>query len=329
MLNRRRILALLPAAFIGSTITRSLLAAQEMEGWHSIDGSPGAALQELQRKAGTVVGGGEKSLALPGAGEAYDVAQQRLVDMIDALQEGSQKSALPQERQQIDQLTDQAAELLGALTAKERLPFFPDLGQEKAARVYAYDDLRDGYLQLFDACQTSPERASTVNWYIGVLTKPKNKAQYEAVGERMKMPWYFVGIIHSLECGFNFAAHLHNGDPLRRKTFHVPAGRPTPWNPPSDWVSSAVDALTWEKFDKETDWSLAHMLYRFELYNGFGYRGRGVNTPYLWSFSSNYAKGKYVGDGHFDPNAVSLQCGAAVLVKELAARSVITLPQRT
>jgi lysozyme family protein len=40
-----------------------------------------------------------------------------------------------------------------------------------------------------------------------------------------------------------------------------------------------------------------------------------VPTPYLWSFSSLYEKGKFVADGVFDPAAVSKQCGAAVMLK--------------
>jgi lysozyme family protein len=161
-----------------------------------------------------------------------------------------------------------------------------------------------------------------------VLNKPKNRRRYEEVAAKLKIPWYFLGITHALEGSFNFGAHIHNGDPLRAKTIHVPRGRPVPWNPPSDWVASAKDAMTLKKFHEETDWSLAHLLYRFEAYNGFGYRGRGINTPYLWSFSNQYTRGKYVADGRYDANAVSKQCGAAVLVKELAERGIITLPAR-
>jgi lysozyme family protein len=57
------------------------------------------------------------------------------------------------------------------------------------------------------------------------------------------------------------------------------------------------------------------MLYLLEGYNGFGYRRRGVPTPYLWSFSNIYESGKFVLDGKFDPNAVSKQCGAALMLK--------------
>ena len=41
------------------------------------------------------------------------------------------------------------------------------------------------------------------------------------------------------------------------------------------------------------------MLFRLEAYNGSGYRDKhpDVKTPYLWSFSNHYTRGKYVADG--------------------------------
>ena len=46
-----------------------------------------------------------------------------------------------------------------------------------------------------------------------------------------------------------------------------------------------------------TDWDLARVLYRWEAY--IGWRSRllySINTPYLWSFSNHYTKGKFVAD---------------------------------
>jgi lysozyme family protein len=77
-----------------------------------------------------------------------------------------------------------------------------------------------------------------------------------------------------------------------------------------------------EGFNTLTDWPVPHMLSLLEKYNGLGYRRRGLPTPYLWSFSNLYDKGKYVADGHFDPEAVSKQCGAAVMLKALVDRGV-------
>ena len=64
------------------------------------------------------------------------------------------------------------------------------------------------------------------------------------------------------------------------------------------------------------------MLYLLEKFNGFGYRNKRLPTPYLWSFSNHYEQGKYVADGQFDPQAVSLQCGAAVMIKALLEKGV-------
>ena len=58
---------------------------------------------------------------------------------------------------------------------------------------------------------------------------------------------------------------------------------------------------------------------RLERYNGLGYRRRGRPSPYLWSYSGHYDKGKYVADGRFDPDAESKQCGGAALTAPLRA----------
>ena len=98
----------------------------------------------------------------------------------------------------------------------------------------------------------------------------------------------------------------------------VPAGRPPVWLPPSDWESSAVDALRLLGFAGASDWSLPRTLFRLEAFNGFGYRRIGRASPYLWSFSSLYERGKFVSDGSFNARARSQQCGTAVMLKLLA-----------
>ena len=100
---------------------------------------------------------------------------------------------------------------------------------------------------------------------------------------------------------------------------------PQVWLPPSDWESSAVDALRLLGFAGASDWSLPRTLYRLEAYNGFGYRRIGRITPYLWSFSSHYDRGKFVADGRYDARARSQQCGAAVMLKLLADAGEISL----
>ena len=122
-----------------------------------------------------------------------------------------------------------------------------------------------------------------------------------------------------MECSGDFKKHLHNGDPLTGKTTHVPKNRPLQGQPPYTWEASAIDALSINGEKNVKDRSLPAVLYRFELYNGMGYRQYHpkVKSPYLWSFTTAYVKGKYVADGKFDPNAVSQQIGVVCYLKAM------------
>jgi len=183
------------------------------------------------------------------------------------------------------------------------------------------DDLRQEYQTLFDTCVIAPTRAAEIE---STTTKiAANQARYESVGEPLDIPWFFIGVTHCMEGGLNFKTHLHNGDPLTARTVQVPKGRPKKGNPPFTWEESATDALTLEGFAGLDDWSLTSILYRFEKYNGFGYRSRKINSPYLWSFSNQYTQGKFGADGVFSPTLVSKQCGAAVLLRSLTERGII------
>lgn len=181
----------------------------------------------------------------------------------------------------------------------------------------ALDIAQTDYEQLFASCQIRPERQGDVAWYVARLVN--YRPRYEKVSNHVGIPWWFIGIIHALESSFNFTTHLHNGDSLKARTWQVPKGRPLQWNPPNDWESSALDALTYQGFTGKPSWSLTEALYRWERFNGMGYRKADINIPlpYLWSFSNHYSKGKFVKDGKFDPETQSLQCGAAVMLLAL------------
>ena len=188
-----------------------------------------------------------------------------------------------------------------------------------------YASLQAEYGRLYRKLSVREARSESVEWHLAMIRK--SKARYESVGLQTGVPWYFIAVTHGLEASFNFRAHLHNGDfPLSSRTRQVPAGRPTKWLPPSDWESSAKDALRLLGFTGQKDWSLTRTLYRLEAYNGFGYRGYGVPTPYLWSFSNHYDRGKYVADGKFSYTARSQQCGAAVMLKMLAEAGELVWP---
>jgi lysozyme family protein len=185
--------------------------------------------------------------------------------------------------------------------------------------------LRDEYQGLFDTCIIRPERQETVEDLIEGLQSHQDR--YQHISDETGIPWYIVGVIHNMESSQNFTRHLHNGDPLTARTTHVPAGRPKTGKPPFTWEQSAIDALRGHRLDEVTDWTVPGALFQLERFNGFGYRLRntGVFTPYLWSFSTHYTRGKFTGDGVFSSTAVSKQCGAAVLLRRMAEMGIIDL----
>jgi lysozyme family protein len=183
--------------------------------------------------------------------------------------------------------------------------------------------VRNEYRRLFKTAEVKPERKGQVDQIVNSLVA--HKPRYRSVGDPLGVPWWFVAVIHDLEASRNFHTHLHNGDPLTHKTVHVPKHRP-PGNPPFSFEESARDALTLQGFAHVEDWSISHALFRFERFNGFGYRNETIDipSPYLWSFCRHYTRGKFSSDGHFDPNLVSQQCGAGVLLRVMVDGGIVT-----
>jgi lysozyme family protein len=186
------------------------------------------------------------------------------------------------------------------------------------------EDLRPEYERLFNNSQINASKFAEIDGIANTIIT--SKARYEAIGKPLNVPWFFIGILHNMECGLKFTKHLHNGDPLTARTVQVPKGRPKTGNPPFTFEESAKDALVSEGFTSVTDWSVAGLLFQFEKYNGFGYRKASINipSPYLWSYSNHYTKGKFATDGKYDPNLVSKQPGTASILRRLSEKQAIS-----
>ena len=180
-----------------------------------------------------------------------------------------------------------------------------------------FADLAAEYRRNYDLFTIKPGHDNEIDTRVEKLRARKDR--YGVVAGKTGIPWQFIAILHMMESNANFNTHLHNGDPLDARTVRVPANRPAAGQPPFSWEDSALDALQYEGFVGKSDWNIAAMLYRFERFNGMGYRAHGVHSPYMWSYTNLYDKGRYVGDHQYDPESVSKQCGAAILLKRLLA----------
>lgn len=140
------------------------------------------------------------------------------------------------------------------------------------------------------------------------------KARYQLVSAQTGVPWPVIAVIHEREASQSWRANLAQGDPWDRASIHVPKGI----GPYQDWESAAIDALRHPPYlAKRNDWGIEGTLDGIEGYNGQGYAHRGLPSPYLWAGTDQYEKGKFITDGHFDPDAVDHQLGCAGLLKAM------------
>ncbi len=190
-------------------------------------------------------------------------------------------------------------------------------------------DLSAEYCIQFTSCVPNPARVMECQALCSRISANEDRYQTVALVFPNQLPWFVIALIHAMEASLNFGCHLHNGDPLTRRTVNEPAGRPL-GQPPFTWEESAKDALRFDRFDSvaSDDWkSVPGILYHLEGYNGWGTRlYHNIRTPYLWGASNIEQPGKYVRDGKWDPTARTAQIGAAVLLAQLCRSHIVSLP---
>lgn len=199
------------------------------------------------------------------------------------------------------------------------------MGGTTVIRSRKFAEIKDEYRQMFESAVIPDEHRGEAYWSHSKIIAGRER--YEDISASTLVPWYVIGILHGMECGFRFDRHLFNGDPLTDYTKRYPPGYPKGLgNPPFTFEESAEAALRHDKLTEIDDWSLEHLLYRMEMYNGTRTRRlQGFATPYLWSFTNHYQSGKYKEvrqpDGSFksvfDRNLVSKQCGVAASLRIL------------
>ena len=148
----------------------------------------------------------------------------------------------------------------------------------------------------------------------------ENKARYEAVGKKTGLPADLVAALHWREANGRFDRLMSNGDPLDKKSTKYPKDGPY-----ASWEDSAFAALNaadkqenrkTSGLDKDPNDIVALASFA-ELWNGLGYYDRGVPSPYVFSGTDVYSKGKYIADGKYDADVVDRQIGVIPMLVQL------------
>lgn len=159
----------------------------------------------------------------------------------------------------------------------------------------------------------------------------KEGSRYEEVAGLVDAPAELVAAIHWRESSGSFTDYLLQGDRLGEWTWAdgrsnegqslLPDTLGAVYYGPDDWKGAAVFAfkaatpkLTEARVTRDTR-DINNLCEFATLYNGTGYRKLGVPDPYVLAGTNAYEKGKYTGDGHYDPNATDHQVGCLLLLR--------------
>lgn len=182
--------------------------------------------------------------------------------------------------------------------------------------TWTYEGTRKGYAKLWDSIAIKGGADNTnANLFANKIIA--GEKQYRAVEAATGWPWFFVGALHMRESGCDFKGVLHNGEKIigtQRKTRLVPKGR----GPFKTWAAAAADAIGMKAHLVAAPWCPALMGYVSECFNGLGYVGKGVNSPYAWAGSNHEQLGKYVSDHVWDKKFDDPQIGTMTVLKRLS-----------
>jgi lysozyme family protein len=155
----------------------------------------------------------------------------------------------------------------------------------------------------------------------------KNREVYERISQKTGIPPQLIAALHYRESSGNFNTYLHNGQKLGQVTTIVPKGIYF-----DNFEDAAVHALLQKKGLRDAyglkaqSNDLVAMLTFAEAYNGWGYYNRDRVSPYVYSGTNVYKKGKYVADGKFDPETIDKQPGIYILINAITPVSNSTIP---
>lgn len=180
---------------------------------------------------------------------------------------------------------------------------------------YLYDALEPEIAALCARATIRLERAATLRAAANRLLR--DKATYLAVEKVTGVPAAAVMALAEREMAGRLDRYLGNGQPLSQRTTIVPIGR----GPFDSFVAGCVDAFRIHQLDKVAaspgGWTAPRFCFETEAWNGFGYRMRGLPSPYVFGGTAVQRLGKFVRDGVFDPNHMDEQLGTLAIVEAI------------
>lgn len=189
----------------------------------------------------------------------------------------------------------------------------------------AKGDVMDTQRQRWDQSQINPRFSVSLDVEVARYRRLAPRYQAITVMRENGVPAPVLYCLHQRESSGSFLCHPHEGSSLTHRTRFVPKGRLPYPDPPYTFQQSAEDAYYVCDHLDRVEWSdVAHALQGIESFNGLGYQKFHPETPspYLWSATNIYKRGKYTGDGRFSRTAIDGQLGCVAILKRMQDKGV-------
>lgn len=169
-------------------------------------------------------------------------------------------------------------------------------------------------------------KRSTLNYYYLQYLKVENEIKLAA--KLSNAPFWFIAGIDMREMSFIHTGHFANGEKIIGTGKKTSKLWPYGLGPADTWSDSVLQALDYErnhssKFKQlvNKDMDFGQALEASEIYNGHGFRTKGVYSEYNVGFT-NFSEelGRYVADGRYNPNARVTRPGVAAFVLYLLGK---------
>lgn len=184
---------------------------------------------------------------------------------------------------------------------------------------HVYAQLEPEYARLVATARIRPEVEAVLEKACRRLLRDKDV--YDEAFEKTGVPTAALMALAEREMTGNLHRYLGNGQVLTRRTTIVPIGRGPFPDTHEGFVAGCLDALRLDGLDKVAHtpegWTLPRFGYESEDWNGWGYRSRGIPTPYFVGGTTAQRSGKFIADHVFDPNHMDEQLGTLAIVEKL------------
>ncbi len=258
------------------------------------------------------------SLAPSAGGDTYAEQLPAVIDFMDSVQ-GSAPDATGVSSAQVDALLERASDILRTARNAERVP--RDIPEPGAAAVTApkLEAIADDYRKLFATCQIRDANRSDVQWYVSKITDP-DAPQILRAGDR--------GNLRAVVLRGHHPRHgrrlRHQGPPPQRRPAEGQdrsgAEGPSQSLEPAErtgFRARSTPCATTSSTRRPIGISPPCSIAGRPSTAGAAARSTASTRPTCGASPTTTSKGKFVADNVWDSNAVSKQCGAAVMLKAL------------